>query len=906
MKTICKCSKVVIAVVVIFTLLGMYFTAGKKKEEKSNFGYTSVLQNTAVTYVNEYDFSFETPKSWNRFFSDTKGDVRGQMSKNGLLFLGLSQSSNQAIELTVNAFSADDLENEFKHYVETPSNGYKEVTDVEYGSFSVGENEFLSAIYKRYSPSWAEHDIVLSYAAVVDGNVICFTDYIMYAKDFNFEDGKKELLSVFEDYTETFSLGERQDARSSKNKNTGGIAALTFSAWVLLLPLIFILIADGQIATNSLRWQEDILDLKSSKSLLGFLAVCIVLHHTVQKVGAANAVGLGFLENFGVCFVGGFFFCSGYGLMKSFATKKNYLDGFFKKRMPAILVPFYVCNIIFVITEVIANGLPDPKKLIGWLMGWTLLNTQMWYIVEIALFYIIFYVVFKNIKNRKAALSVMMLLLSAFTVGSLLLGHGDRWFQGEWWFNSSLMFGVGMIWCSGEDRLQKAIRRFYLPVLAVVAAAFVVLLKVTNYMLDTYGYWSETESGMGYADKFRCLAAQLPMVFFFVLLICVLAQKVKFQNKALEFFGAISFELYLIHNLFLTYFPGIVGAGALFVFVLVCGIVSAVIINRLDQWILFKLFKARKPQKMNVRKWLRNKISVLGLAIRLELRSMKSHPKRVAVKVVRYVIILAVTAFTMFPIVVMFINSTRSSSQIVGNGISFIPGGMVAENFAKFFTSTETAGVISLLRCIRNSIIIATGYCLFATYFGAMTAYGFETYKFKGKKQLWAVIIPAMMIPNHAAIIGFMKIVKTLGLIDSYIPLIIPAIATPSVVYFIRLYLQMVPLGEIVEAARIDGCGEFGIFNRIILPTIKPAVAIQMIMTFVTCWNNSLSPNMLLVDPAKKTIASYMQLFVGEKSASYNPDTYVALLLSSVPTMAIYILCSRYIVSGITLGAVKE
>ena len=298
------------------------------------------------------------------------------------------------------------------------------------------------------------------------------------------------------------------------------------------------------------------MSLDRSKAIQGLTAVCIIVHHLSQEL-AERAGAIGFFQGLGVLFVGIFFFFSGYGLYTSLKTKDNYLKGFLKKRFVTILVPFYVCNLIFVAASCICGEKYKPLQLLYVISGWSLINMHMWYIVEIAILYIAFFLIYRLIKNRTAATVVMSLFVIAMIVGSLMLCHGEDmscsyWFQGEWWYNASFLFVIGIIFSKHAEGLRKIARKGYYFLLLVFAALTAVLGLQTNYLLVKYSYWSEIPGqDPKYLDKFHCLAFQLPWIFCFVCFLLLIMMKVRFGNPVLKFLGTISLELYLIHNLFL-------------------------------------------------------------------------------------------------------------------------------------------------------------------------------------------------------------------------------------------------------------------------------------------------------------------------------------------------------------------
>lgn len=328
-----------------------------------------------------------------------------------------------------------------------------------------------------------------------------------------------------------------------------------FPIWILAGALVLILVLGAKVK-KGLDWQEEPLALDTSKCIQGFAAVAIIFHHMTQDLMERSGP-LMFLSECGVLFVGVFFFFSGYGLYTSLKTKKDYLKGFIRKRFVTVLVPFYMCNFIFVIASCIGGAKYEGKEIFDVLSGWIMLNNHMWYIVEIAILYLVFFILYSLIKNR----TVATVLMSAFVLGmmyfSLQLAHGEDyscryWFMGEWWYNASLLFVVGIIVSKHADVLRKIARKAYWVLVPVFGFLVWFLGKKTFFMLQTVSYWSEVPGGdKAIGDKLRCLSVQLPWILCFVLLLLLIMMKVRIGNPVLKFLGSISLELYLIHNLFL-------------------------------------------------------------------------------------------------------------------------------------------------------------------------------------------------------------------------------------------------------------------------------------------------------------------------------------------------------------------
>ena len=217
--------------------------------------------------------------------------------------------------------------------------------------------------------------------------------------------------------------------------------------------LIVLLLIGTKLAPKGTVY-EDFYTLETAKVLQGTAAVGIILHHLVQEVTDYGAVWKGLMTHMnymGILFTSVFFFSSGYGLLKSYKTKQDYLEGFLEKRIPSVLIPFFVSNLIYFFAYGVYGGrIHRVTDAVTSLVGFTLLNTNTWFLVEIMLFYVVFYVLFKRMKKCGYALWSMVGFVFLTLVISLLLGHdkseiNGHWFMGEWWYNSTVVFVVGML-----------------------------------------------------------------------------------------------------------------------------------------------------------------------------------------------------------------------------------------------------------------------------------------------------------------------------------------------------------------------------------------------------------------------------------------------------------------------------
>lgn len=273
------------------------------------------------------------------------------------------------------------------------------------------------------------------------------------------------------------------------------------------------------------------------------------------------------------------------------------------------------------------------------------------------------------------------------------------------------------------------------------------------------------------------------------------------------------------------------------------------------------------------------------------------------------IILVLLTIFALVPIWVLVVNATRSSVDITGKGVSLIPGLNFLENIKTLSSWTSEGKVeFNAFRGYINSGIISLCATGLTVLFSVMTAYGLVVYDFKLRKVAYTIIIAVMMVPVQVTSVGFYKFMLSIGLTDTYWPLIIPAIAAPAVVFFMRQSMKSTFPLEIVEAARIDGCGEYRTFFTIGIPMMKPAIAVQAIFAFVANWNNYYTPSMILISRKKTQLTLPMMvntIVSNDKLADYGAK-YLAIMLSIVPVVIVYFIFSKFIVEGVALGGVKE
>lgn len=269
-------------------------------------------------------------------------------------------------------------------------------------------------------------------------------------------------------------------------------------------------------------------------------------------------------------------------------------------------------------------------------------------------------------------------------------------------------------------------------------------------------------------------------------------------------------------------------------------------------------------------------------------------------KAILYLLLILLGLTCLFPFLLMMVNATRSGVEIV-HSFTLIPSTHIKENWETIFQ------YFNLFKGMWNSVKVAVPATLLTAYFSALTAYGLAMYKFKGNKLIFGTILVFMMIPGQLGLIGFYNLCTKLHLVNSYIPLIIPAIAAPGTVFFLRQYVQASLPPSLIEAARIDGANEIYSFHRIALPIMSPGLATMGIMAFIGNWNNYLMPMIILNKNEKFTLPVMMATLRASTDIQRNQGAiYLAVAISVIPILLVFAFFSKYIISSISAGAVKE
>ena len=269
-------------------------------------------------------------------------------------------------------------------------------------------------------------------------------------------------------------------------------------------------------------------------------------------------------------------------------------------------------------------------------------------------------------------------------------------------------------------------------------------------------------------------------------------------------------------------------------------------------------------------------------------------------RAIAYVVLVIISFLCLFWFYVLFVNATRTNSQIQ-TGFSPLPGTNLVANWVNLMH-----GTLPVFRGMLNSLVVAGSSAFLCVYFSTMTAYAIHVYDFKAKKLIHTFILAVMMIPTQVTALGFVKLVQGMKLENNFIPLIVPSIAAPVTFFYMKQYMESALPLALVEAARIDGAGEFRTFNTIVLPLMKPSIAVQAIFTFVSSWNNYFTPALILHKDKMKTLpiliaqlrsADFLKFDMGQ--------VYMMIAFSIFPVIVVYLFLSKFIVGGVAVGSVK-
>lgn len=361
---------------------------------------------------------------------------------------------------------------------------------------------------------------------------------------------------------------------------------LTYTVYLLILALF---LWGGKFAGFKKEgFHEDSSSLNSMKSLRGFAAIGVILHHISQENAFQWAGGgygkpgeLAIFVNAGFLFVSIFFFCSGYGLIKSLGTKPDYFKGFMKKRvLKTLVIPYYVSILLYGLARFASGERLPAAQWITNLLGFSMMNEYAWYPIIAAILYTAFYLIFKNIKNRKVCYLLMALIIVLLGMIFCVNGHftwwagpnnwwlsdsplNEKWWaqqkvfwlSGEWWINSCPALFVGMLFARFEENIRGWFKKFYWGKLVLVLVLTLATMILSGIGQMKFGWWTEfSGNGPDIGKKIATYFFVIPYSMLFPIMLFTIMLKYKVSNPVSRFFGKYSLETYMMNLIPLTAF----------------------------------------------------------------------------------------------------------------------------------------------------------------------------------------------------------------------------------------------------------------------------------------------------------------------------------------------------------------
>jgi ABC-type glycerol-3-phosphate transport system permease component len=262
-----------------------------------------------------------------------------------------------------------------------------------------------------------------------------------------------------------------------------------------------------------------------------------------------------------------------------------------------------------------------------------------------------------------------------------------------------------------------------------------------------------------------------------------------------------------------------------------------------------------------------------------------------------YTVLVAATVVVFIPFLWLISSSFKTSDEIFSSHQSFLPASPTLDNYVRLFQD------VPFLQFMVNSVFVTTSATLLTLLLCGLGGYGFAKFVFKGKDQFFMVLLGTMMIPFQVLLVPLFGFLFKIGWVDSFAGVIVPFIASAFGVFLMRQYMLSVP-DDIIEAARIDGCGELRIFFQIVLPVVKPGLGALTIYIFMQSWNNFIWPLIVLRDEMKYTLPVGLANLLGIYQQEYGM-VMAGSLISVVPVIILFIVMQKEFVEGLTAGATK-
>ena len=271
-------------------------------------------------------------------------------------------------------------------------------------------------------------------------------------------------------------------------------------------------------------------------------------------------------------------------------------------------------------------------------------------------------------------------------------------------------------------------------------------------------------------------------------------------------------------------------------------------------------------------------------------------PSRVSIMFMNSVVLFGVL-LTAIPFIYMITASFRKQGELYSLPVTIMPREWHGHNYIKLFGDTD------FVIWYGNTIFTAGVRTIVGVYFAALAGCAFAKYHFRFKRFFFFLVLATLTLPFHVLLIPLFLMMRDFGWVNSYLAIIVPGIVGAFNIFFMRQYIELVP-DELMDAARIDGASEFGIFHRIIIPLVRPALGVVAILTFVNTWNDFLWPLIVLQDDKKYLLSIGIATMDGPYDVEIGA-IMAASFLSTLPILIIFVLMQRQIIAGLTQGAIR-
>lgn len=267
-------------------------------------------------------------------------------------------------------------------------------------------------------------------------------------------------------------------------------------------------------------------------------------------------------------------------------------------------------------------------------------------------------------------------------------------------------------------------------------------------------------------------------------------------------------------------------------------------------------------------------------------------------KIISILLIAILLLMVIVPFIWLLVSSFKFSEDLIGYPPELFANKYTLGNFVKVFER------MPFFRFLLNSIIYAGTVSLISVFIDSMAGYAFARFRFKGRKQLFLLVLITMMVPFQVIMIPLYIEVYKLGILNTYLGLILPRCTSPFGIYLMCSFFVYVPK-ELEEAGRIDGLSEFKIFLKIMLPLCKPALISLFLFHFMYNWNDLLYPLMMTNSTNMRTLTAGLALFVGARTIQYGP-VVAGVVLSILPLMVLFLIAQKYFIKGVAMSGLKE